>query len=100
MNNILDYHGSHLSEEMLLGLGGGIGFTYWYMKLMPSPFIGTRDGKGAEFLLNICKRIDADATMLQTTSPLKGHEELKKLLREECIHHQLLKRRSKRLITS
>ena len=23
LNNILDYHGSHLFEEMLLGLGGG-----------------------------------------------------------------------------
>ena len=34
LKNILDYHGLHLSEEMLLGLMGGVGFIYWYMKLM------------------------------------------------------------------
>jgi len=31
LKNILDYHGLHLSEEMLLGLMGGVGFIYWYM---------------------------------------------------------------------
>lgn len=30
LKNVLDYHGLHLSEEMLLGLGGGIGFIYCY----------------------------------------------------------------------
>ena len=35
LRNILVYHGLQLSEEMLLGLGGGLGFIYWYMKLMP-----------------------------------------------------------------
>ena len=32
LKRVLDYHGLYLSEEMLLGLGGGIGFIYWYMK--------------------------------------------------------------------
>ena len=82
LKNISDYHGLHLSEEMLLGLGGGIGFIYWYMKRMSSPFIGTRYGKGEEFLLNICKRIGAEGTIFRTTSAKKGHEELKKLLRD------------------
>ena len=57
LKNVLDYHGLHLSEEMLLGLGRGIGFIYWYVKVMPSPFIGTRYGKGEEFLIKICERI-------------------------------------------
>ncbi len=82
LKSVLDYHGLYLSEDMLLGLGGGVGFIYWYMKLMPSPFIGTRYGKGEEFLLSICKRIGADATMFQTTSVEKGYQELKKILRE------------------
>lgn len=82
LKSVLDYHGLHLSEEMLLGLGGGVGFIYWYMKLMPSPFIGTRYGKVDEFLLNVCKRIGAEATIFQTTSAEKGYKELKKILRE------------------
>lgn len=83
LKSVLDYHGLYLSEEMLLGLGGGVGFIYWYMKLMPSPFIGTRYGKVEEFLLNICKRIGAEATLFQTTSVKKGYQELKKILRED-----------------
>jgi len=33
LKRVLDYHGIYLSEEMLLGLGGGIGFIYWYLRL-------------------------------------------------------------------
>jgi len=35
LKNILTYHGLQLSEEILLGLGGGVGFIYWHMKLIP-----------------------------------------------------------------
>lgn len=46
LRNSLSYQGLDFTEEMLLGLGGGIGFIYWYMKRMPAPFIGARHGKG------------------------------------------------------
>jgi len=81
LKRALDYHGLSLSEEMLLGLGGGIGFIYWYMKMMPSPFIGARYGKGADFPINICRRIGADIGIVETSSPKRGYEELKALLR-------------------
>ena len=55
LKKVLDYHRLSLSEEMLFGLGGGAGFIYWYMKLMLSPFIGTRYGKVADFLTGICQ---------------------------------------------
>ena len=42
LKRAFDRHGLSLSEELLLGLGGGIGFIYWYMKMMPSPFVGGR----------------------------------------------------------
>jgi hypothetical protein len=81
MKGILDESGFSLSEEMLLGLGGGIGFIYWYVKLMSAPFVGGRNAKPEEFTLNICKRIGAKASLLQTSSKSKAYEELKKVLR-------------------
>ena len=81
LKRALDRHGLSLSEEMLLGLGGGIGFIYWYMKLMPSPFVGGRYGKGTDFPENICKRIGVGMTIVETLSEKKGYEELKAILR-------------------
>ena len=39
---IYHHYGLPLSEEMLFGLGAGIGFMYWEQKGAP-PFIGGRD---------------------------------------------------------
>ena len=81
LKRVLEYHGLSFSEEMLLGLGGGIGFIYWYMKQMPSPFIGCRNGKAPDFLTTVCRRIGAEAATLETSSAKKGYEELKGLLK-------------------
>jgi hypothetical protein len=81
LKRVLDYHGLSLSEEMLLGLGGGIGFIYWYMKMMPCPFVGGRYGKGPDFPGDICRRIGGGATAVETASAKRGYEELKALLR-------------------
>jgi len=66
---------------MLLGLGGGVGFIYWYMRKMPSPFIGTRYSNSENFLLTICKRLGARPTVTETSSPKKGYAELKATLK-------------------
>ncbi len=81
LKRALDYYGLSLSEEMLLGLGGGISFIYWYTKMMPVPFVGARYGKGTDFPINICRRIGADITIVETSSSKRGYEELKALLR-------------------
>jgi len=83
LKRVLGYHGLSLSEGMLLGLGGGVGFIYWYMKMMTSPFIGGRSGKGADFPTNICRRIGADVTISETSSSKRAYEELKALLRDD-----------------
>jgi hypothetical protein len=82
LKRALDYHGLTLSEEMLLGLGGGIGFIYWYMKMMPCPFVGGRNGKVAEFAITACKRLGAEVAVMETASAKRGYDELKVLLRD------------------
>jgi len=41
MRHLYVYNDHPISEEMLLGLGAGVGFIYWHMKGTP-PFIGGR----------------------------------------------------------
>jgi hypothetical protein len=41
MRHIYAYHDHDISEDMLLGIGSGVGFIYWHMKGAP-PLIGGR----------------------------------------------------------
>jgi len=68
LKRVLKYKGLSLCEEMFLGLGGGIGFIYWHMKMMPSPFIGTRYGKSTDFPINICRRIGDEVSITMIPS--------------------------------
>ncbi len=77
----LDHHGLELSEEMLFGLGGGIGFIYWYMKMMPAPMVGGRNGKSEDFAGGICRRLGAEFSFAETASAAKGYAALKETLR-------------------
>ena len=45
MRHIYVYNNHPTSEEMLLGLGAGVGFIYWHMKGQP-PFLGGRANVG------------------------------------------------------
>ena len=45
MLHIYDFHHHPLSEDMLLGLGAGLGFIYWHMKGTP-PMFGGRGNVG------------------------------------------------------
>ena len=45
MRHIYDFHGHPISEELLLGLGAGVGFVYWHMKGQ-MPFLGGRANVG------------------------------------------------------
>ena len=45
MLHVYDFHHHPISEDMLLGLGAGLGFIYWHMKGMP-PMFGGRGNVG------------------------------------------------------
>lgn len=72
IRKVLLYHELPISEEMLLGLGGGIGFIYWYVKQMPAPMIGGRGG-GRYFIEDAARRAGLTLEVQRTTSSKKGH---------------------------
>jgi hypothetical protein len=45
MRHVYEHHGCSISEDLLFGLGAGIGFVYWHMK-GTDPFIGGRGNVG------------------------------------------------------
>jgi hypothetical protein len=45
LRHIYEFNGFPISEEMLLGLGAGVGFMYWHTKGTP-PFLGGRGNTG------------------------------------------------------
>ncbi|MBU6998628.1 MAG: DUF4872 domain-containing protein [Theionarchaea archaeon] len=82
LRNILQYYGIDMSEEMLLGLGGGLGFIYWYMKQMPAPFVGGRSGgRNEEFMIRMLERMGGKGSLFETGSMKKGHEHVMDMLR-------------------
>ena len=71
-------HAGHpLSEEMLLGLGAGMGFIYWQMKLggVVSVFVGGR-GNGKHFYADLAERTGVVIDEVCTSSSKKAETEL------------------------
>lgn len=78
------YHAGHpLSEEMLLGLGAGMGFIYWKMKLSsgdPYVFIGGR-GNTKAFFQDLGARTGVGIRSVATSSARKAQATLLTKLR-------------------
>jgi hypothetical protein len=78
---IFHFYGHQLSEDMLLGLGAGIGFIYWHQKGM-YPFVGAR-GNNKDFFSDIGKRTSVGIKVKSTSSQKKAEEELLKKMGDE-----------------
>lgn len=80
---IFHWAGVPLSEEMLLGLGAGMGFVYWRVKFGPteSVFVGGRANL-RNFYQDIAKRTGVVIREKQTSSPAKAEAELLRSLKE------------------
>lgn len=79
------HHARHpLSEEMLLGLGAGIGFIYWQMNFggETSIFIGGR-GNMKRFYQDLAARTGVRIVETQTASAKKAEESLLTALRKQ-----------------
>lgn len=83
IRHLYDFHGYPISEDVLLGLGAGVGFIYWHMKGMP-PFLGGRSNvgrPGEEGLEQTAgRRTGVVVECLQTTSSAKGERALRDAL--------------------
>lgn len=71
--------GIELSEPMLFGLGEGLSFIYWNMKTMDFPFLGGRI-KTDLLTKNLCKNLNLELSVRETTSKTKAWQEVKQLL--------------------
>jgi hypothetical protein len=69
--------GIDLSEPMIFGLGSGLGYIFWNMKLMDFPFIGGRVKPDA-VTENVCKILNLKLNRHETSSVKTAWEVVKK----------------------
>jgi len=74
--SLLTQIGIELSEPMLFGLGEGLGFIFWDMKIMDYPFIGGRI-KPDILTQNIARNLSLELNVEETTSIKKAWETVK-----------------------
>jgi len=81
---IFHHAGCKLSEDMLLGLGAGMGFIYWQMKLGEETmiFIGGR-GNMKDFYQDLARRTGVRITENQTSSAKKAEDTLLRSLAKQ-----------------
>jgi hypothetical protein len=74
---IYHFYNSSLSEDMILGLGAGMGFMYWQMKIGDSNyvFIGGR-GNTKNFFEDLGKRTGVKIKQISTSSEKKAEDAL------------------------
>lgn len=86
MIHIFEYNNCFLTEDMLLGLGAGIGFIYWHMK-GTLPFFGGRANTGRPGEEGMeraaCRRLGVDVELIQTGSIRKAEKNLLGFLEAE-----------------
>ncbi|MFX0065758.1 MAG: BtrH N-terminal domain-containing protein [Candidatus Hermodarchaeota archaeon] len=82
LRKVLAFHDIELSENMLLGIASGLGFIYWMMKQMPTPFIGGLNGKDITLFENVLSRLGGKAELLKTGSQKISYKQFKDQLRE------------------
>ncbi len=87
LKKIFHHYDHPLSEDMLLGLGAGMGFIYWHMKMGSSDyvFIGGR-GNNKNFFNDLGKRTGVKTEVKSTSSAKKAETTLlEKLTKKEPV---------------
>ena len=74
--SLLNQIGVRLSEPMLFGLGEGLSYIFWNMKIMDFPFIGGRV-KPDVLTENICKNLNLELDVKESSSIKKAWENVR-----------------------
>lgn len=91
--SLLKQIGINLSEPMLFGIGEGLGYIFWNMKVMDFPFIGGRVKPDA-LTENICRNLNLNLEVTETSSKKKAWENVTKHIEQgkavglklDCYH--------------
>jgi hypothetical protein len=78
--SLLNQIGLELSEPMLFGIGEGLSYIFWNMKIMDFPFIGGRV-KPDVLTENICRNLNLELNVQETSSIKKAWENIENPLR-------------------
>jgi hypothetical protein len=83
MKHIFEYNKIPVSEELILGLGAGVGYIYWHMKGL-EPFIGGRANTGRPgeegMERTACRRLGIGVELVKTGSIRKAEKGLLEFL--------------------
>ncbi len=86
MVRLMRHMGYEISEPMLVGISSGLGFIYWFMKLMPYPVIGGMNRADCRrfpgILGKATQRLGGDYEVILTKSVKKAHVFLKETLHQ------------------
>lgn len=83
--SLLKQIGIELSEPMLFGIGEGLGFLFWRMKIMDFPFIGGRV-KTDKLTENICRNLNLNLEVKETSSIKKAWKNIEEpLLNQKAV---------------
>lgn len=78
---LLHHLGHDISEEMLVGIASGLGFIYWKMKQMPTPFVGGMNGGRFPTILGLAvDRLGGEWKVLKSASVTRAHKHLRETL--------------------
>ncbi len=78
---LLHHIGHDISEEMLVGIASGLGFIYWKMKQMPTPFVGGMNGGRFPTILGLAvDRLGGEWKVLKSSSVKRAHKHLRETL--------------------
>jgi len=80
LRKVLAFYGMELSEPMIVGLGSGLGFFYFYMKRMPFPMVLGLSVKKTEVFERVLNRLGGSVKITETASVNVAHNNLIALL--------------------
>ncbi|MFX1416706.1 MAG: BtrH N-terminal domain-containing protein [Promethearchaeota archaeon] len=85
MVRLMHHFGHDISESMLVGISSGLGFIYWFMKMMPYPIVGGMNRSDCRkfpgILGKAARRLGGDFESILTRSVKKAHLFLKDTLK-------------------